>query len=159
MATEVLRSVAATPPADWFEHSGSDSRVLGQLVRSCVSSVTWSDLKRDEAKQLHALFDLVLDHGLGSVIVDFIWEVCANPAMASSDPNEAYLMDWQCLRQALTFPHVRCLTVCHMLVSWHFTMPAYFLLLSTCMVICSFCMKFRDDLRAQTSHSQSHSGN
>ncbi|KAK9831763.1 hypothetical protein WJX74_008541 [Apatococcus lobatus] len=98
MATEVLRSLAATAPAEWFQYRGQDSRVLGQLVRRCVSTHRWSDLKRDEILQLYALFDLVLDNGLGSMIIDFIWEVCANPAMASSDPAEAYLMDWQCLR-------------------------------------------------------------
>ena len=98
MATEVLRSLAAIAPTEWFQHRGQESRVLGQIVRRCVSSHTWVDLKRNETKQLYALFDLVLEHGLGAVIIDFIWEVCANPAMASSDPAEAHLMDWQCLR-------------------------------------------------------------
>ncbi|KAK9848099.1 hypothetical protein WJX84_012262 [Apatococcus fuscideae] len=44
------------------------------------------------------MFDYVLQHGLGYMVVDFVWEICANPTMASSDPLEAYLMDWQCLR-------------------------------------------------------------
>ena len=90
--------MAATAPTDYFQYRGQDSRVLGQLVRRCVSTHKWSLLQKDETLQLYALFDLVLDQGLGSVIIDFIWEVCANPAMASSDPVEAYLMDWQCLR-------------------------------------------------------------
>lgn len=98
MAAEVLRSVAATPPAEWFQWRGQDSRVLGQLVRSCVGVHRWRDLRSDEAKQLHAMFDYVLQHGLGYMVVDFVWEICANPTMASSDPLEAYLMDWQCLR-------------------------------------------------------------
>lgn len=100
MATELLRNLAATAPADYFQYRGQDTRVLGQLVRRCVSTQQWSVLQKDETLQLYALFDLVLDQGLGSVIIDFLWEVCANSAMASSDPAEAYLMDWQCLRWA-----------------------------------------------------------
>ncbi len=32
----------------------------------------------DDASRLHALFDVALSHGLGSIVVDYVFEVCSD---------------------------------------------------------------------------------
>lgn len=43
--------------------------------------------------------DVALQEGCGEVVVDWVVEVCSDPAAASADPVEAHLMDGRCAQQ------------------------------------------------------------
>ena len=44
-------------------------------------------------------FDVALEEGCGEVVVDWVVQVCSDPAAASADPVEAHLMDGRCAQQ------------------------------------------------------------
>lgn len=59
--------------------------------------------------------DVAVREGCGEVAVDWVVEVCSDPAAASADPVEAHLMDGRCAQQwarrALTSCQARLLQV------------------------------------------------
>ena len=81
--------------------------------------------------------DVAVREGCGEVAVDWVVEVCSDPAAASADPVEAHLMDGRCAQQwarrALTSCQARLLQV----PVWPPLLPPLLLLLPHTVSLCS----------------------
>ncbi|KAK9824980.1 hypothetical protein WJX81_002675 [Elliptochloris bilobata] len=95
----VLERLADTPPRELARTGADDRRVLHSLFLQCRAAGLTGAPGSNDVARLHALFDVALGHGLGSLVVDYVVEVCSDRFYTSSDALEAYLLDGECVKK------------------------------------------------------------
>jgi hypothetical protein len=99
---DALTALASTPPRQYLQRSeASESSTLQHLYNQCVEAglLPASAAAIDDITRLHSLFDVALDHGMGSLVLDHVVDVCADRLLTSSDPVQAFLLDGECVRR------------------------------------------------------------
>lgn len=96
---DVLAALAATPPRQYLQRSDAGVSVLQALYQQCVGAGLASEHTSDDIARLHGLWDVALEHGLGSLVLDYVHDVCSDRLLTSSDPVEAFLLDGECVRR------------------------------------------------------------
>jgi hypothetical protein len=80
-AKDILGRVAVVSPRQLLEKNSQGKRQLVGLFQECRAGgllragATGADYDLDDIRRLHALFDVFLDNGLASLVVDFVSEV------------------------------------------------------------------------------------
>lgn len=92
---DVLAELANTSPKTYLQRSPSGFSHLQDLYQQCIEAdlVPAAAVASDDIARLHSLFDVALDHGMGSLVLDYVNEVCADRLLTSSDPVAAFLLD------------------------------------------------------------------
>ena len=82
---EALSSLASRNPKDLLIVQGTTGKRLLHHVyqQCCISGLIAVPRAEDDVQRLHALFDLAQQHGLASVVVDYILEVCSDETLTS----------------------------------------------------------------------------
>ena len=82
---EALGSLANRDPKELLVVQGTTGkRLLHHIYQQCcISGLIAVPRAEDDIQRLHALFDLAQQHGLASVIVDYILEVCSDETLTS----------------------------------------------------------------------------
>jgi hypothetical protein len=86
---------------------------VDRLQAQCRAAGLTGAAAGDDASRLHALFDVALSHGLGSIVVDYVFEVCSDRFYTSRCAAPALLLLCQaaaCL--SLTASRIVLLTQC-----------------------------------------------
>lgn len=98
---DALASLASTPPRQYLQRTDAGTSILQELHQQCIEAglVPATAAATDDISRLHALFDVCLDHGLGSLVLDYVSDVCADRLLTSSDPVAAFLLDGECVRR------------------------------------------------------------
>ena len=79
MASAALYALAATAPKDLTREGEYEKSRLHELVMQCQSAGLAAPVDgSNEVALLHALFDVALHNGLGSVVHDYVIEVAAD---------------------------------------------------------------------------------
>lgn len=121
-----LEALAAEPPRNYLERPRGGTSVLQHLYELAASAGLLPEEAVDDVARLHGLFDVALSYGMGSLVCDYIAEVCggvqvppsvprgrrpqglcasnhlqvcSDRLLTSSDPVEAFLLDGECVRQ------------------------------------------------------------
>lgn len=82
---EALNSLASREPKELLIiQSTTGKRLLHHIYQQCCTSgLIAVPRAEDDIQRLHALFDIAQQHGLASVIVDYILEVCSDETLTS----------------------------------------------------------------------------
>lgn len=82
---EALSSLASKEPKQLLiKQSNTGKRLLHHIYQQfCTSGLIPVPQAEDDVHRLHALFDVALQHGLASVIIDYVLEVCSDPTLTS----------------------------------------------------------------------------
>ncbi len=82
---DALNSLANRDPKELLVVQGTTGkRLLHHIYQQCCTSgLIAVPRAEDDVQRLHALFDVAQQHGLASVIVDYILEVCSDKTMTS----------------------------------------------------------------------------
>ncbi|GAB4815684.1 hypothetical protein N2152v2_002730 [Parachlorella kessleri] len=98
---DALAALAATPPRQYVQRLETGASTLQELYARCLEAgvLPATAAALDDISRLHSLFDLALDHGLGSLVLDYVTDVCGDRLLTSSDPVQAFLMDGECVRR------------------------------------------------------------
>ena len=59
------------------------SRLITTITTQCRAAGLTGAAGGNDVARLHALFDVALGHGLGSLVVDYVIEVCSDPFYTS----------------------------------------------------------------------------
>ena len=79
MASAALHALAATAPKDLTRQGSLGNSKLHELVNQCQAAGLAAPVDgSNEVGLLHALFDVALQNGLGSVVYDYVVEVAAD---------------------------------------------------------------------------------
>ena len=79
MASAALLAVAATAPKDLTGQGDHGKTKLHKLVIQCQAAGLAAPVDgSNDVALLHAFFDVALQHGLGSVVYDYVVEVAAD---------------------------------------------------------------------------------
>ena len=68
---------------------------MDRLYAQCRAAGLTGASAGDDASRLHALFDVALSHGLGSIVVDYVCEVCSDRFYTSRCAAPALLLLYQ----------------------------------------------------------------
>lgn len=83
MAAEALQSLVLASPASLLDEIDGTT-VLAVLYDSCESAGLLSSPAEDDSNRLYGLFNVALEHGAGSVVLDYLEQVrCALKSMKS----------------------------------------------------------------------------
>jgi hypothetical protein len=94
---EVIDALITIAPRDAYKRTSDGSRRYASVYRQAVAAGLLPARTLDDAATLHAIFDLAVDHGFGSWVLDYVEEVCSDEYCTSNDPVEAYLVDGDCV--------------------------------------------------------------
>lgn len=75
MATSALQSLAQTSPSLYLNESTSGISVLENLHNQCGSAGLLFASAGDDAERLYGIFNVALEHGLGSLVLDYVAQV------------------------------------------------------------------------------------
>ncbi|BDA43683.1 E3 ubiquitin-protein ligase HOS1 [Coccomyxa sp. Obi] len=100
MSASALQRLAAVAPRDLVRVTQSGRRLFHELLLQCrAAGLTAGPNSEHDVAHLHALFDVALQYGLGSLVYDYVVEVCSDKYCTSSDALEAYLLDGECVKK------------------------------------------------------------
>ncbi|EIE19378.1 hypothetical protein COCSUDRAFT_44718 [Coccomyxa subellipsoidea C-169] len=100
MSASALQKLAAVAPRDLVRVTQSGRRLFHDLLLQCrAAGLTAAPNSDNDVAHLHALFDVALQYGLGSLVYDYVVEVCSDKYCTSSDALEAYLLDGECVKK------------------------------------------------------------
>lgn len=71
MKTKTLSLLAETSPRVYHDVLDSGSSVINKLYNQCLADNLTNLRTGDDTEQLFAVFDVALDHGLGSVVLQY----------------------------------------------------------------------------------------
>ena len=83
MASSILLQLAATPATELPRSALNGVRPVQILYEKCLEAGIAKPGARDDVERLLLLFDIALAHGLGSIILDYVLEVCSDPFFTS----------------------------------------------------------------------------
>lgn len=94
MATTLaaLQQLVDAAPSTYISKTNG-ARIVRFLYNSCRSARLTDVEAPTDVSALEAVFDVALRHGLGSLILDYVHEVCMSRTLVSSDPVDAALLD------------------------------------------------------------------
>lgn len=76
MAAAALQALAITSPTLYLSESSPGTTVLTTLHGQCLEAKLLSaPSAADDAEKLYGLFNVAVDHGLGSLVLDYIAQV------------------------------------------------------------------------------------
>ena len=75
MAAVALQSLAITSPSSYLTEQSPGITVLTALHAQCVEANLLRSSAVDDAERLYGLFNVAVDHGLGSLVLDYISQV------------------------------------------------------------------------------------
>jgi hypothetical protein len=76
MATSALQSLAQTSPTLYLNESNTPGvSVLSNLHHQCGSAGMLSTSADDDAERLYGLFNVAFEHGLGSLVLNYVAQV------------------------------------------------------------------------------------
>lgn len=79
MSASALQRLAAVAPRDLVRVTQSGRRLFHELLLQCrAAGLTAGPSSEHDVAHLHALFDVALQYGLGSLIYDYVVEVCSD---------------------------------------------------------------------------------
>lgn len=78
-ASAALQRLAAVAPRDLVRLTQSGRRLFHELLLQCrAAGLTAGPNSEHDVAHLHALFDVALQYGLGSLVYDYVVEVCSD---------------------------------------------------------------------------------
>lgn len=81
---ETLQRLASTPVRDLVSiDTQGEKELFYHYLACCTSKLVLSPDATDDIARLHALFDVAVSHGLPSLIVDYVEDVCADSSLTS----------------------------------------------------------------------------
>lgn len=81
---EALSSLASKDPKHLLAIQATGKRLLHHTYQQCCTSgLIATPTAADDVQRLHALFDIAIQHGMTSLLVDYILEVCSDAALTS----------------------------------------------------------------------------
>ncbi|KFM23105.1 E3 ubiquitin-protein ligase HOS1 [Auxenochlorella protothecoides] len=101
MAQAALDALVDTSPREYFTRVGHQTRLQALHAQCAEAGLFTASATADDVSRLFALFTLSLENGFGTLVVDYLAEVCFDTQLTSSDPTQAFLMDGQCVRRWL----------------------------------------------------------
>ena len=90
MANAVLSRLAATPATELPRVAADGVRPVHTLYLEGLGVGLTDTAARDDVECLYRVFDIALAHGLGCVVLDYILEVCSDPAQTSRYTDQDY---------------------------------------------------------------------
>ena len=79
MSSSALQKLAAVAPRDLVRVTQSRRRSFHDLLLQCrAAGLTAAPSSDNDVAHLHALFDVALQYGLGSLVYDYVVEVCSD---------------------------------------------------------------------------------
>ena len=90
--------VAATIPRQLTFMNAGERNLQTVYTTLCAHGLAAVDAV-DDISKLFSVFDAAVDKGMGCYVNDYVVEVCADKYLTSNDPNEAYLLDAECVHQ------------------------------------------------------------
>ena len=79
MSASALQRLAAVAPRDLVRVTQSGRRLFHELLLQCrAAGLTAGPNSEHDVAHLHALFDIALQYGLGSLVYDYVVEVCSD---------------------------------------------------------------------------------
>jgi hypothetical protein len=81
MTMNTLSLLAETSPRVYHDALASGNTVINNLYNRCLADNLTNLRTGDELEQLFAVFDVALDHGLGSVVLQYASQVRRAPSL------------------------------------------------------------------------------
>ena len=75
MAAQALLNLAEISPNSYLNEPNQGCTVLSDLHKQCALANLLSSPAGDDAEKLYGLFNVALEHGLGSLILDYLKQV------------------------------------------------------------------------------------
>ena len=88
MASGLLAQLAATPATELPRVTADGRRLVQTIYEQSLKVGLTDDTARGDVERLYSLFDLALAHGLSSIILDYVLEVCSDPFLTSRYASE-----------------------------------------------------------------------
>ena len=82
-ASPFLEQLANTPVTELCRRSSTGERPVQTLHELGIEGGLCDTVARDDVERLYAVLDLALSHGLGSIILDYVTEVCSDAFCSS----------------------------------------------------------------------------